>query len=156
MDMKSGIFAALALSSACALVACNEEQAAAPKPPGTAASLQATNGRLALPPVKGNPGAVYFNLTNTGKAEVAVRGADVEGAQSAMMHLTEAGSMTDLPAQSVKAGETVRFAPGGRHVMAMGLADMLRAGGSTKVTLHLGTGDKIVFPAEIVAAGDAR
>ena len=115
-----------------------------------------SNARLALPPVKGNPGAVYFDITNAGSTDIAFRSADVEGAQSAMMHATNGGTMADLMLQPVKAGETVKFAPGGLHVMAMGLADTLKAGGKTNVTLHFSNGDKLTFPAEVLAAGDAR
>ena len=89
-----------------------------------------------LPPVKGNPGAVYFDIANAGPADVAFRTADVAGAQGAMIHAMDAGVMGDVVQQPVKSGETVKFEPGGRHIMAMGLPDTLKPGDSTEVTLH--------------------
>jgi copper(I)-binding protein len=155
--MKSGFFAALALSGAVAgLAGCGQEQPAAPAGPQAPAGIAVANAWLALPPVKGNPGAVYFDITNRGSDEVAFRSAEVEGAQSAMMHVSVDGSMNDLMLQPVKPGETVKFAPGGSHVMAMGLADTLKPGGKTKVTLHFSRGETLTFPADILAAGDAR
>lgn len=154
--MKAGFFASIALMAGCAgLAACNQ-QPAAPSPAQADGGVTVADARLALPPVKGNPAAVYFSLTNTGSKDVAVRTAEVQGAQSAMMHAMNGASMDDLMLQPIKAGETVKFEPGGRHVMVMGVAETLQPGGSTTVTLHFDNGDKLAFPARILAPGDAR
>jgi copper(I)-binding protein len=158
--MKSAVFAVLACF---ALAACNQEPAepapqaseAAPEAP---AGIVVANGRLVLPPVKANPGAVYFDLANNGGADTAIASAFVDGAESAMLHsTTESGgtmSMEHVDSVPVAKGATVSFAPGGNHVMAMGLSDTLTPGTSAEVTLTFSNGDKVSFPAEVRAPGD--
>ncbi|MEO6040546.1 MAG: copper chaperone PCu(A)C [Croceibacterium sp.] len=159
--MKSAIWPAAALAlAAFGPAACGDQQPAGPAGPQAPAGVTVSNGRLALPAVKGNPGAVYFDLANAGPKAVMVRNANVEGAQSAMIHTMATWNgkpdMQELMQQSVKAGETLKFEPGKLHVMAMNLADTLKAGGTTNVTLHFATGDAVTFPAKVMAAGDAR
>ncbi len=119
-----------------------------------------TDGRLVLPAVKGNPGAVYFTIANGSDAPVTISGAFVAGAKSAMMHQTVmAGGMSkmdDMADAVVDKGTTLAFAPGGKHIMAMELEDALQPGDTTDVTLTFSSGDKVTFPALVKAAGDAR
>ena len=131
--MTKSIGAALALAIAAMLpAACSEapEQTAdaAPEAPE---GIAVTNGRLMLPAVAGNPGAVYFEIANTGERDRMMRAASVAGAGSAMMHVTNETGMQEMLQMMVKAGETVKFEPGGQHVMAMDLADTVVAGGET-------------------------
>jgi hypothetical protein len=64
--------------------------------------------------------------------------------------------MQELLNVKVEKGKQLKFAPGGNHVMAMGLADTLKPGDTTKVTLTFVGGDKYSFPAKVEAAGSAR
>jgi copper(I)-binding protein len=64
--------------------------------------------------------------------------------------------MHEMPQAKVPARGELAFAPGGFHVMAMELDDALAKGGATDVTLRFDDGETAVFPAEILAAGDAR
>ncbi len=136
--------------------AAEASEAAAPDAP---AGVAVSNARLVLPAVQGNPGAVYFDVANNGGADTAIAGASVEGAQSAMLHTTvQSGGMASMEHMDripLAKGATVSFAPGGNHVMAMDLSDTLKAGGSTEVTLTFADGDKVSFPAEVRAAGEA-
>ena len=68
------------------------------------------------------------------------------------------GSMTmgEMAPLALQPGESARFEPGGKHVMAFDLSPELVAGGITEVTLTLASGDKHSFEAEIRSAGDAR
>ena len=109
-----------------------------------------------LPAVAGNPGAVYFDIANSSDRDRMIRAASVEGAGSSQMHVTEETGMQEILQVMVKAGETVKFEPGGTHLMAMDLADTLAAGGETEVTVTFVGGDKVSFPAEVRAAGDER
>lgn len=127
--------------------------------PAAPEGISVEEGRLTLPAVSGNPGAVYFTLGNSGDADMAIRSVSVEGAGMAMMHETmeESGMarMQDVAQVPVPAGETVSFEPGGLHVMAMDLDEALEIGEVTEVTLTFASGDKISFPAAIRAPGDA-
>ncbi|KPL67620.1 hypothetical protein SZ64_05535 [Erythrobacter sp. SG61-1L] len=168
--MKSVRIAAAALSLASlGLAGCQQEAAeptaasgqegaeAAPEAP---AGIEISNGSLMLPAVKGNPGAVYFDLSNKGESDISIVGVYVDGADSAMMHQTMKtdgmNSMKDMSEVPVPKGGSVKFEPGGNHIMAMDLSDTLTPGTSTDVTLTFANGDKASFTAAVRAAGDAR
>jgi copper(I)-binding protein len=151
---------ALALG-ALGLSACGDRAQPAPAPSASAAAtLSVDDGRLVLPAVKGNPGAVYFTVHNGTDKDDTLEGAEVEGAKMAMLHQTSMvsghTSMQQVEQLSVPAGGQLVFAPGGRHVMAMDLDAKLEPGATTTVTLSFASGAKATFPAEILAAGNAR
>jgi copper(I)-binding protein len=155
--MNKRIWLALALAGAAVgPAACGEQPAAPEAGPDAPEGIAASKARLMLPAVAGNPGAVYFELANTGTRDRVLRAASVVGAGTAMMHTTVEGVMQEALQVMAKAGETVKFEPGGMHVMVSDLADTVVAGGKAEVTLTFVGGDKISFPAEVRAAGDAR
>jgi copper(I)-binding protein len=173
--MKCTVFAPLALILApLSLAGCESKEAPATSDtptadapvaqPGERANaaegIAITDARLVLPAVKGNPGAVYFTLHNDSANDETIGGAAVKGAASAMIHQsTMTNGMSEMHEMAhavVPAHGTLAFAPGGLHVMAMDLDDALAKGGTAEVTLDFENGDKAVFPAEILAAGDAR
>ena len=122
--------------------------------------LVVTNARLMLPPVAGNPAAVYFDLKNDGKRAVAVRRADIADAKTTTMHeMMEYDSkmiMADMGPMTINKGETIKFEPGGKHVMAMNLSPELKAGGKTEMTLTIAGGDKVSVDVPVEAANAAR
>lgn len=122
--------------------------------------LTITNARLILPPVAGNPAAVYFDLANEGKKNVAVRRADIADAKAAQMHdMMEYNfkmTMAEMPPLMLKPGDRVRFEPGGKHVMAMELSPELKAGGRTELTLTIAGGDKVSAEVPVETANAAR
>ena len=166
--MNSRIGAALALAAVAFVpLACGtqpeeqqHEQQTLTGDPDAPEGIAVTNGRLLLAPVSGNPAAVYFDIANSGPEQVVIRAAHVEGAETAEIHETSTidgrATMHDIDEQPVAAGETVRFVPGGLHVMAMEPADTLTPGSETLVTLTFESGDKVSFPADVRAAGDER
>jgi periplasmic copper chaperone A len=147
--MKSAILASVALAiSSIALTACQEEAKEEAAPEGMP-GVSVANARLVLPAVKGNPGVVYFDAT--------LRKVEVAGAKDAMMHdtITQNGvsQMAPSPFVNLPKGETLKFAPGGKHVMAMDLDPSLAAGGTTEVTLTFAGGDKTTVDAQIQPPG---
>ena len=146
------------------LAACGSEPAEqAEAAPDGLPGITVENARLVLPAVKGNPGAVYFDLTYGDSAEkprVGLSRVEVAGAKSTMLHeyaeWNRQKTMMEMVPPVIAKGETLKFEPGGKHVMAMELDDSLVAGGTAEVTLTFGGGDKVSFPAEIRAAGDDR
>jgi len=156
------LFAAAALTAASlSLAACSDgaqeaDTAADANPTG----LAVTNARLMLPPVAGNPAAIYFDLKNEGERAVAVRRADVADAKSASMHdmmeYNREMTMADMGPLTIPAGETVKFEPGGKHVMVFELSPEITAGGTTEMTLTVAGGDKVSFPVPVQAAGAER
>jgi periplasmic copper chaperone A len=160
--MKSTVLAPLALAlGTLVLAGCEGKQApAAGERADAPEGISITDARLVLPAVKGNPGAVYFTVHNDSASAETIGGAEVKGAKSAMIHQsTMTDGMSEMHAMgqvAVPANGTLAFAPSGLHVMAMDLDDTLAKGGTTDVTLSFESGEKAVFPAEILAAGDAR
>jgi copper(I)-binding protein len=160
--MKTAVFAPLALVLASlALAACDSQSS--PAAGGQIAKapegISITDARLVLPAVKGNPGAVYFTVHNDSSSAATISGAAVKGAKSAMIHrsaMTNGVASMDMVSQvTVPARGTLAFEPGGLHVMAMDLDGTLAKGGTTEVSLTFGD-SRADFPAEILAAGDAR
>jgi copper(I)-binding protein len=160
--MKIAIIPAMALAlGTLGLAACGEDaQAPAEAATNSPAGISVTEGRLVLPAVSGNPGALYFNVSNESDGPVTIRTASLKGAGSTMIH--QMGnrdgqtSMDEVMQINVPAKDTLEFKPGDLHVMAMQLDETLAAGGNAEVTLHFARGDKVTFPVEILAAGDER
>ena len=158
--MKSTILAGLALGIAgFALAGCGggasdaDQTAAAPEGfPG----ITVSDGRLMLPAVKGNPGAVYFEVDYSGDDIAVIRAASVEGAKSAVLHDTDNGQMKEMLTVTVEKGTPLKFEPGGKHVMVMGLPDTMKAGDTANVTLTFLGGDKFTFPAKVEPAGSEK
>lgn len=157
--MKKAILASVgALALSFGLVACSEAEAPVEEAAQAPEGLTVSAGRMNVPAAAGNPAAVYFTLTNGGSEDLFLRGAEVAGAQSASLHSSsEFGgqmTMTEVIQVQVPAGETVEFAPGGNHVMVMGLPEGLEPGGEIAVTLSFLRGTEITFQAQLLAPGD--
>ncbi|RIV91901.1 copper chaperone PCu(A)C [Aurantiacibacter xanthus] len=152
-------FAALALALGTAACSGSDENAAATSSPDAPAGISVTDGRLSLPAVKGNPAAVYFTIRNVSEEPVTIRAVTVAGAGSAQLHeTTEYGGkmdMQELVQVPVQPGGEVVFEQAGKHVMAFDLDDDLAPGGETEVTLTFVNGDKVSFPAKLMAPGTA-
>ena len=153
--------ASAAMGLALTLGACAEE---APAPveveEGVYPDLAIENARLVLPPVSGNPAAVYFDATYNGERGISITGAQVAGAASAQVHATMEYNFETTMAESgpvaLRSGETVTFEPGGLHVMAMELGEGIEPGGTVEVTLKIIGGKTHRFDAKVQAAGDER
>ncbi len=156
----------LAACSALALAGCGageeapeaeDQPTASWSDPDAPEGISVGDGRLTLPAVSGNPGAVYFTIRNESEAEQVIASAVVTGAGMAMLHETvEEGGRTQMrspEAVPVPAGGAVEFAPGGLHVMAMEIGDSLEEGAETEVTLTFASGDKVSFPVAIFGPG---
>lgn len=138
------------------LAACQQqkEEAPAAEPAVEAQTgMVVTNGRLVLPAVKGNPAAAYFDLANKGTTADTLAGVFIEGAESAEMHETTPEGMGPMAPQELAPGQSVSFAPGGKHVMAFKLADGVESGGTVEMTLTFADGDKISAPLKVEPAG---
>jgi len=160
--MKTAVFPAFALAlGTLALGACGDNsQPAADTGAEASNGISVTDGRLILPAVNGNPGAVYFTVHNDSDSQRMIRGAQVTGASSAVIHQmgtwNNQPSMDEVMQIGVPANGTLEFKPGDLHVMAMELDESLVAGGTTEVTINFVGGQQTTFPVDILAAGDER
>ena len=160
--MRNTLFAALLASATLSLTGCGE----APSTEGeaeqadTIPGMKISNARMVLAPVSGNPAAVYFDLAYDGERNLALNRAEVKGAKSAMFHsygeYDFKVQMMEMLPQPIKKGDTLKFEPGDKHLMAMEPDASLQAGGKTEATIIVSGGKRHTFPVEIRAAGDER
>jgi copper(I)-binding protein len=94
----------------------------------------------------GLPAAGYFTLHNTSPKEVALTSAASAACGMLMLHKSSEaggmGSMQDVTSVAVPAGGTVKFAPGGYHLMCMNPGAALKPGASVTVTLGFSDGSR--------------
>ncbi len=165
MNSKALLAAGSILVLAASLGACR--QAAAPEDkqqdgqvsaPDAKPGLTVSGARLVLPAVSGNPGAAYFSLTNGGDKPTELAAVYVTGSGGAEIHDTKAGEMNLAERVALAPGETVKFEPGGRHVMVFDLLDTVTAGTATEMTLTFADGDKLSAPlkVEMVTGGGSE
>jgi copper(I)-binding protein len=91
--------------------------------------------------------AVYLTLHNPTSKPITVAGIESPAAEHAMIHetKTEGGQSRMRPHEQllVAPGETVKFAPGGLHVMLHGMKQSVAVGQSIQLVLLLPDGSKI-------------
>ena len=143
-----------------ALAGCKQDTK--PQPAATdAAAVEAKPGttvsaaRLVLPAVKGNPGAAYFAVANGSSGTIAIAAVSIDGAAKAEMHQTVGGSMTPVERIDVAPGTAIAFEPGALHVMAYDLADKLKPGTTTEMTITFADGDKVSTPITVESRSEA-
>jgi len=127
------LISALALTLAIASAA----QAAAPL---------AVAGAWSRPAVAGTNGVGYLVVTNTGKADVLVKVESPAAARVEMHSSSMAGGVMSMRQEDrvpVPAGGRVAFAPGGHHLMLIGLTKTLKAGDKVPATLTFASGAKV-------------
>jgi copper(I)-binding protein len=94
------------------------------------------------------PSGGYFTLRNSGSRVVVLTGAESPACGMLMLHKSEnhggMGMMMDMDTVEVPAGGTVRFAPGGQHLMCMQAGPAIRPGSTVPVTLHFKNGGTLV------------
>ena len=112
--------------------------------------------------VRAVPGAAvagaYLTLHNGGTHAVVVSGVRSPAAGAAMIHETTIvngqSTMRAHEPLRIAPGETVRFAPGGLHIMLHMLKRPLAAGDEVPLTLLLAGGDSVTVMARVRALGD--
>jgi periplasmic copper chaperone A len=113
-----------------------------------------SDGQLRLPAVRGNPGAAYFSVANSAASgTVTISSVAIAGATTAEMHETRDGAMQLVDRVEIEPGSTIKFAPGGLHVMVFALDPALTAGGTTNLAVTFADGTTAALPLKLVAAG---
>ena len=90
----------------------------------------------ALPPAV--PSGGYFTIRNGSEKPVTLTDVETPGCGVTMMHRSINGSMDHVMSLDLAAGETVRFEPGGYHLMC--IEAKLKPGGNVPVTFHFADG----------------
>ncbi len=120
-------------------------------------NAQVDKAWVRLSAVQANPSAAYFTLTG-GAKDATLTGVWTPSATRTEMHESmNAGgmmSMAPIKAVAVRAGSTVAFAPGGKHVMLYGLTGA-KPGGTIPIKFSFADGQSTIVDAKVVAAGDS-
>jgi copper(I)-binding protein len=86
------------------------------------------------------PAAGYFTLHNSSASEVTLTGAESASCSMLMLHksTTDNGmaTMMDMPSVAVPPGGSVKFAPGGFHLMCTDPSGQVKPGSRIEVTLQ--------------------
>lgn len=108
---------------------------------------------MRLNAVAGRPAAAYFTL-HGGAADATLVRVGTPVALRAELHESMAGGMRPLASVALKAGATVAFAPGGRHVMLFDVDPRLTAGATAPLVLGFADGRRLETTATVVGAAD--
>lgn len=94
--------------------------------------------------------AVYATISNSGESAVSVTGVQTDIAASAMLHESKMEDgmmrMRHVHMLEIPPGERKVFAPGGLHVMLMGLKNGLTQGDEFEVTFEFSDGTTVTAP----------
>lgn len=123
-------------------------------PPVAPPGITLSDARVQLPLVSGRPAAAYFSVSQANGAPRKVTGVAVEMAGRAEMHQTKGGSMTPVAEIEIGAGKTVKFTPGGYHVMLFDLDPKLRFSKDVALTVTFDGGGKAVTRASVTTMAD--
>lgn len=165
------VFPALALGmSALAVAGCEKapekpmeqpmEHDAAPAVETGIEGLTVSKAHLMMPTVTGNPAGVFFDLAYGGTEDLTLESADIAQSKGTMIHdvVEKDGmkQMVPLGPLTIKGGENVSFAPGGKHIMAMKLDEAVAPGSKVDVKLTFAGGKTASFTADVMPAGEMK
>lgn len=105
------------------------------------ADLEVTEGWARATPPGMPMGAIYAKISNTGSSDIEIIGISTPVARAAEIHqsieVEGMMRMREITPFIVSAGETVLLAPGGKHIMLMGLQEGLKQGDTFPLRLQL-------------------
>lgn len=138
-----------------ALAACGEAPHHDHEAAGNAAA--ATHGPIVrLAAVPGRPAAGYFDHRVAGDRGALLSVSSPQAGRVEMHETMASGTMSEMRAIRripVRDGDTLRFAPGGRHLMLFDVARTVPAGGRIDLILHFERGDPVTLSATLVPTG---
>jgi hypothetical protein len=131
---------------------------------GTARAASHRSGPLEVrdawsrPAVAGFNGVGYMTLVNHGRRAERLVGARSPIARAVEPHRSEVAangvaSMRPAPRIEIPPGGSVTFAPGGYHLMLMGLTKTLKPGDRAPVTLTFADGRSLAVSLQVTAGG---
>jgi periplasmic copper chaperone A len=108
--------------------------------------------------IKARPAGGYFTLHNDTEKAIALTGASSAACSAVMLHQTKevngVEKMLPVKSLSVPAHGTLRFAPGGYHLMCMQPQSTMVRGKSVPVTLKFADGKTVAADFPVKGPGD--
>ena len=106
----------------------------------------------------GGASQVVVDVTNHGDGADTLQGAQSTAAGAVEVHRTEVddgrAEMRELDEVEIPAGETVRFRPGGLHLMLVVPDEQVTRGGTFPVVLHFARSGDLTVEVEVVGYED--
>lgn len=97
--------------------------------------------------------SAYLALSNTGEAPRSLIGVEADGYAMAHIHRSEetggVATMSAVEAVEIAPDQTVRFVPGGLHIMLMHPASPQVEGSEVPITLHFANGEALKVNAKV-------
>ena len=113
---------------------------------------------VAPAPIGDSPAALYFTVVNRGQAADTLVAVESDAADEVMLHdqVRRGGSMVmeHVREVAVPAGDSVRLAPGGLHVMLDGLRSTISAGDTLRATLRFSRTGAVEILVPVVTYGE--
>jgi len=95
----------------------------------------------------GIPAGGYFTIHNGTPRTLTLKGASSPACGMLMLHRSDEmsgmASMSDVSSIDISAGETVKFSPGGYHLMCMDPTSAIKPGKKIAVSLEFTDGSKV-------------
>jgi copper(I)-binding protein len=114
---------------------------------GADEGLKVTDAWIRHAPPSAQQHAGYFTLTNSGPAARSLVAAESPAYAKVEMHVSrivnDIATMEPVAALEIAPGQTVRFAPGGLHLMLIAPKGPVQAGATIPLTLVLSDGSKL-------------
>ena len=114
-------------------------------------SLNVSEATIKLPPVNAHNAAAYMQITNPTDAPMTIVAIKTDIAEKNELHesrvIDGVASMQEIHKLVIESKSTVSLAPGGLHIMLIGLKDPIKAGQSIPVTLEFESGKNVVISA---------
>lgn len=169
MTMNLRLSCIAALSSFALLAACKPTpppaapaESAAPEAPASSETkigdLLIRSARSRETPTAGGTGVGFMSIVNSGSQDDRLIAVSSEAATSIEIHqMSMADGQMQMRAVSdglaIPAGQTVELAPGGYHLMLIGLSQALVAGQTVKLELQFEKAGKVSVELAIAALG---
>lgn len=124
--------------------------------PAAPGDIVVSNARIVLPPVAGQPAAIYFDVTNEGSRNAIIRTISVQYTQGVQWYDVNRPQPAPLENFSVGPGETLRFAPDAQYLIAASYGENVVPGANVRFTLTMGNAETITANAVVEASPQHR
>jgi copper(I)-binding protein len=122
------------------------------------AKLTVTDAWVRLPAVTDRPAAAYLTIIGGATADRLVAASSPLAGRTELHSMSMAGGvmkMAPMAGADIPAGGTVKFAPGGNHVMLFGIDPAVKPGTGMPLALRFEKAGMVMVNARTIAAGDA-
>jgi len=144
--MRKALFPLIALLSLPALTSCAKRD------------VNVTDGWVRLAAAPDRPSAAYFTVKGGSDADRLIAVSSQVAIRVEMHETLKEGGMMKmraLDAVDVPAGETVKFEPGGRHVMMWNVNSGIKPGGKMTMMFTFASGTQLEYPMAVQGPADA-